>query len=60
MTGLVPTTPMLVAMGPIFQGQMPGAQGYQHPIIRGAGHFLQQDAGEELAGHIADFIPPAG
>jgi haloalkane dehalogenase len=59
-------TPMLVAfsdgdpitgaMGPIFQREMRGAQGYQHPVIHGAGHFLQEDAGEELAKHIVEFL----
>jgi haloalkane dehalogenase len=59
-------TPMLVAfsdgdpitggMGPIFQREMRGAQGYDHPVIHGAGHFLQEDAGEELAKHIVDFL----
>jgi haloalkane dehalogenase len=59
-------TPMLVAfsdgdpitggMGPIFQREMRGAQGYHHPVIHGAGHFLQEDAGEELAKHIVDFL----
>jgi haloalkane dehalogenase len=35
---------------------MRGAQGIDHPTIRGAGHFLQEDAGEELAGHVVDFL----
>jgi haloalkane dehalogenase len=60
------TTPMLIAfsdgdpitgaMAPIFQREMRGAQGIDHPQIRGAGHFLQEDAGQELAEHIAAFL----
>ncbi|HZA11182.1 haloalkane dehalogenase [Mycobacterium sp.] len=60
------STPMLVAfsdgdpitgaMGPIFQRQMRGAQGHDHPVIHDAGHFLQEDAGEELADHIVAFL----
>ncbi|BBZ11598.1 haloalkane dehalogenase [Mycobacterium branderi] len=60
------TTPMLVAfsdgdpitgaMAPIFQRQMRGAQGIDHPVVHDAGHFLQEDAGEELAGYIVDFL----
>jgi haloalkane dehalogenase len=60
------STPMLVAfsdgdpitggMAPIFQREMPGAQGIDHPVIRDAGHFLQEDAGEELAGYVVDFL----
>lgn len=59
-------TPMLVAfsdgdpitgaMAPIFQRQMQGAQGIDHPVITGAGHFLQEDAGEELADYIVEFL----
>jgi haloalkane dehalogenase len=59
-------TPMLVAfsdgdpitgaMAPIFQRQMRGAQGIEHPVVRDAGHFLQEDAGEELAGYVVDFL----
>ena len=59
-------TPMLVAfsdgdpitgaMGPILQAVMPGAAGRSHPTINGAGHFLQEDSGEELAGYVVDFI----
>ncbi len=58
-------TPMLVAfsdgdpitgaMGPIFQ-QLPGAQGIDHPTVHGAGHFIQEDAGPELAEHIVRFL----
>ncbi|WP_433679169.1 haloalkane dehalogenase [Nocardia sp. CA-119907] len=60
------TTPMLVAfsdsdpitgpMGGVLQTEMRGAQGIEHPVIRGAGHFLQEDSGEELARHIVDFL----
>lgn len=32
-----------------FQTRVPGARGRQHPVIRQAGHFLQEDKGEELA-----------
>jgi haloalkane dehalogenase len=39
-----------------FQKLIPGAQGREHVTIKGAGHFLQEDAGEELAGVIVSFI----
>jgi haloalkane dehalogenase len=62
----VSPTPMLVAfsdsdpitgpMAAIFQREMRGAQGIDHPTIPGAGHFLQEDAGEELANHIVEFL----
>jgi haloalkane dehalogenase len=35
---------------------VPGAQGRSHTTIEGAGHFLQEDAGEELAGVVAEFV----
>jgi haloalkane dehalogenase len=59
-------TPMLVAfsdsdpitgpMGAIFASQMRGAQGIDHPMVRDAGHFLQEDAGEELAEAVVEFL----
>jgi len=39
-----------------FQKLIPGAQGRPHITISGAGHFLQEDRGEELAQVVIDFI----
>ncbi len=39
-----------------FQQLVPGAQGQPHTTIEGAGHFLQEDKGEDLAEAIVDFI----
>jgi haloalkane dehalogenase len=40
----------------IFQQRAPGARGQAHTTIRGAGHFLQEDAGEELARVTLEFM----
>jgi haloalkane dehalogenase len=40
----------------LFQSQVPGTEGQPHTTIKGAGHFLQEDKGEELANVIVDFI----
>ncbi len=40
----------------IFQKRITGAQGQPHTTIRGAGHFLQEDKGEEFAQVIVEFI----
>ena len=39
-----------------FQREVPGAQGQPHPVIEGAGHFLQETHGEQLARVIVTFI----
>lgn len=39
-----------------FRRRIPGAQDREHPVIRGAGHFLQEDAGGELADVVAEFV----
>ncbi len=39
-----------------FQQRIPGAKGQPHTTIKGAGHFLQEQAGEELAQIIAKFM----
>ena len=40
----------------IFQKLVPGAKGQPHTIIKGGGHFLQENRGEEFARAIVDFI----
>jgi haloalkane dehalogenase len=59
-------TPMLVAfsdgdpitggMAPILRERIPGAAGVDHPVIAGAGHFLQEDAGPALAAAVVEFL----
>ena len=39
-----------------FQKDVPGAQGQEHPTIVGAGHFLQDEKGPELAAAVLRFI----
>ena len=51
-----PDDPITAAMAPILARTMPGAAGRDHPTITGAGHFLQEDAGPELAKVVADFV----
>lgn len=36
--------------------RIPGAQGREHPMIQGGGHFLQEGRGVELANVVIDFI----
>jgi haloalkane dehalogenase len=52
--------PITGAMAPILQRSIPGAGGLEHPVIEGAGHFLQEDAGQRLGEVIAAFAggPP--
>lgn len=62
-------TPVLVAFsdsdpitGPVahvLRQRLPGARGRDHPVITGAGHFLQEDAGPELARHVVEFVRTA-
>jgi haloalkane dehalogenase len=40
----------------VWQKHVPGAQGQKHVTIEGAGHFLQEDKGEELAALLIEFI----
>ena len=43
-----------------FQTLVPGTKGQPHTTIAGAGHFLQEDKGEELAAVVVGFIADTG
>ncbi len=47
--------PITAGMAPILRQLVPGAAELEHPTIDGAGHFLQEDAGERLGEVIAAF-----
>ncbi|HYO75079.1 MAG TPA: haloalkane dehalogenase [Thermoanaerobaculia bacterium] len=40
----------------ILQQRIPGAHGQSHQVLRGAGHFIQEDAGPELAEIVVKFM----
>ncbi|MET7400150.1 haloalkane dehalogenase [Dactylosporangium sp. NPDC005572] len=48
--------PITAGMAPVLRSTMPGAADVDHPTITGAGHFLQEDAGERLAEAIVTFV----
>jgi haloalkane dehalogenase len=39
-----------------FQREVPGCKGQPHTTIKGGGHFLQEDQGEQLASVIVDWL----
>lgn len=39
-----------------FQKEVPGAAGRQHPVVCGAGHFLQEDVGLQVAELVCRFM----
>jgi haloalkane dehalogenase len=52
--------PITGGMAPILKRRIPGAAGRAHPTISGAGHFLQEDAGPELAAVVVRFVRGEG
>jgi haloalkane dehalogenase len=52
--------PITGAMAPVLERTVPGAAGREHPVLAGAGHFLQEDAGHELGRAVAGFLGLAG
>jgi haloalkane dehalogenase len=48
--------PITASMAPVLKHIIPGAAGLDHPVITGAGHFLQEDAGDRLGRLVADFM----
>merc|ERR1719433_2444549 len=43
-------------MGENWARVIPGASGVKHEVIKNAGHFVQEDKGEELAEKVIQFI----
>ena len=54
------TDPATAGWQTIFQERVPGAGGQPHAVLRGAGHFLQEDVGEDLALRITDWMSKVG
>jgi haloalkane dehalogenase len=52
--------PITRGMEAELQTRIPGARGQPHTTIRGGGHFLQEDRGEELARVVVDFVRRTG
>ena len=48
--------PVTVGGDRVFRERVPGAQGQNHTTIENAGHFLQEEKGEELAAVLIQFI----
>ncbi len=48
--------PITGAMAPVLRAHVPGTRGLHHPVVAGAGHFLQEDAGQELGRIVADLV----
>jgi haloalkane dehalogenase len=48
--------PITGGMAPVLKRAMKGAAGLDHPTVANAGHFLQEDAGEQLGRIIAEFV----
>ncbi|HEX2131324.1 MAG TPA: haloalkane dehalogenase [Actinophytocola sp.] len=56
LTAFGDSDPITGPMAPILRKLVPGAAGRAHPTLTGAGHFLQEDAGERLGEVIAGFV----
>ncbi|MEO0369297.1 MAG: haloalkane dehalogenase, partial [Pseudomonadota bacterium] len=48
--------PVTEGLDVLFQQRIRGAAGQQHKQIRGGGHFIQEDKGEELAQIMIEFL----
>jgi len=56
LTAFSDSDPVTQGADRLFRQVIPGAKGQPHTTIVGAGHFLQEDKGEELAQVVVDFI----
>ncbi|MCO6509178.1 MAG: haloalkane dehalogenase [Aridibacter famidurans] len=56
LTAFADGDPIMRGADKVFQKRVPGALGQPHTTIENAGHFIQEDKGEELAGVIVDWL----
>ena len=56
LTAFSDSDPIMSGLDKLFQSLIPGTQGQEHVIIKGAGHFLQEEKGAELAKVVNQFI----
>jgi haloalkane dehalogenase len=56
LTAFSDSDPVTAGADRLLQQAIPGARGQPHTTIAGAGHFLQEDKGEELADVVCRFI----
>jgi haloalkane dehalogenase len=56
LTAFSDSDPITAGADAVLKGRVPGASGQPHTTIGGAGHFLQEDRGEELAAVIVEFV----
>jgi len=56
LTAFSDSDPVTAGGDVLFQRRIPGCKGQPHTTVTGAGHFLQEDKGEELARVVVDFI----
>lgn len=56
LTAFSDSDPITAGADRVLRERIPGAAGRAHVTIEGAGHFLQEDKGEELAGVVLDFV----
>ncbi len=48
--------PITAAAAPVIQKLIPGCQGQPHTTLRGGGHFIQEDCGEELSRVVLEWL----
>jgi len=56
LTAFSDADPTTAPWAEVFQRRVPGARGLAHPVIRNAGHFLQEEQGEALAAVLLELM----
>jgi haloalkane dehalogenase len=59
LTAFSDSDPVTAGFDRVLRERVPGATGQPHTVIEGAGHFLQEDKGAELARVVVDFVREA-